>query len=140
MSCLSVVRFLLSDQRFLSGLPFTGLSTTKVLFTSQHPQQLLCSYIKMLIRLLRCPLVEVFLGHLQPDSCCQDVGQSVSRFMGQTGGVGDGQDCLSYLIPLFFFCCFGPLVFNRVQDVELYEWVDGSVYDGQQGGLVHHFC
>ena len=142
VSCHLTVCFLLSDWRFLGGLAFMGLSTTEVLFTHQHPRQLLRPHIKMLTCLLGCPLIEVFLRHLQPHSCCQDAGRSISRFVGQTGSIGDGQDCLSHLLSLFFLCCFGLLVFYQVQkplwDVELHEWADGSIYDRQQGGLVHH--
>ena len=106
VSCLSTVCFLLSDQRFLGGLAFTGLSTTEVLFTCQHPRQLLCPHIETLTRLLGSPLIEVFLQHLQPHSCCQDVGGAILRFVGQTGGIGDGQDHLLHLLPLLFWPSF----------------------------------
>ena len=52
------------------------------------------------------------------------------RFVGQTGGIGDGQDRLSYFLPLLFLSHLGLLIFNWVQkplrDVELYKWVDSS--------------
>ena len=140
----SAISFLLSDWRFHGGLAFMGLGTTKVLPTSQHSRQLLHSHIETLTGLLCCPLVEVFLGHLQPDSCCQDAGGAGSRFMGQTGGVGDRQDHLSYFLPLLFFSCLGLFIFNWVQvplwDVELHKQADSSIDYGQQGGLVRYFC
>ena len=80
------IRFLSSDWQFLGGLAFTGLGTTEVLSTCQHPRQLLGPHIKPLACLLGRPLIEVFPQHLQPYCCRQNAGGAISRFMGPDRG------------------------------------------------------
>ena len=139
MSDLSVC-LLSSNWRFICGLAFLCLSTTKVLPPHQHSGHLLCSHLKPVTSFFGRPLIEVLVVQLQPNCHCKYMGGAVLQFVGQAQCIGYRQNCLMNLLPSFLFCCLWLSVFNWVQkafgDVNLHQGSDSTIYDGVESGLV----